>query len=48
MSGCPKLIAGLRTRGYGDEDIRKIMGGNLMRVWRMAEDYADGIRAIPN
>ncbi|MDH3400282.1 MAG: dipeptidase [Chromatiales bacterium] len=48
VSDYPNLIAGLRTRGYSDEDIRKIMGGNLMRVWRMAEDYADGIRAIPN
>ncbi len=48
VSDYPKLIAGLRTRGYGGEDIRKIMGGNLMRVWRMAEDCADSIRAIPN
>lgn len=48
VSDYPKLIAGLRTRGYSEEDIRKIMGGNLMRVWRMAEEYADSIRAIPN
>jgi hypothetical protein len=24
------------------------MGGNLMRVWRIVEDYAESIRAIPN
>ena len=48
VSGYPNLIAGLRTRGYSDEDIRKIMGGNLMRVWRIVEDYAESIRAIPN
>lgn len=48
VSDYPKLIAGLRTRGYSEEDIRKIMGGNLMRVWRIAEEYADSIRAIPN
>ena len=48
VSGYPNLIAGLRTRGYSDEDIRKIMGGNLMRVWRIVEDHADSIRAIPN
>ena len=48
VSGYPNLIAGLRIRGYSDEDIRKIMGGNLMRVWRIVEDHADSIRAIPN
>jgi membrane dipeptidase len=48
VSGYPNLIAGLRTRGYSDEDIRKIMGGNLMRVWRIVEDHAESIRAIPN
>ncbi len=36
----PNLIAGLQGRGYGDEDIRKILGGNLLRVWRAVEDGA--------
>lgn len=44
----PRLIAGLGKRGYTDEDIRKIMGGNLMRVWHIVEDHARGIRTSPN
>ena len=30
----PNLIAELRKRGFSNSDIGKIMGGNLMRVWR--------------
>jgi len=30
----PNLIAGLQARGYSEADIRKILGGNLLRVWR--------------
>jgi len=33
----PRLVAGLQARGYSDADIRKILGGNLMRVWRAVE-----------
>ena len=33
----PKLVAGLQQRGYADADIRKILGGNLMRVWAAVE-----------
>jgi membrane dipeptidase len=29
----PNITAGLKRRGYGDEDVKKIMGGNLLRVW---------------
>ena len=29
----PNLVAGLQARGYQDSDIRKILGGNLLRVW---------------
>ncbi len=29
----PNLVAGLQARGYKDADIRKILGGNLLRVW---------------
>jgi membrane dipeptidase len=36
----PDLVAGLQARGYKDEDIRKILGGNLLRVWREVEDGA--------
>jgi membrane dipeptidase len=30
----PKLTAGLVERGYGEEDVKKILGGNFMRVFR--------------
>jgi len=33
----PNLVAGLQARGYSDGDIRKILGGNLMRVWAAVE-----------
>ncbi len=33
----PNLVAGLQARGYGEEDIRKILGGNLLRVWTEVE-----------
>ena len=37
----PNFIAGLQARGYADNDIRKILGGNLLRVWRAVEDGAE-------
>jgi microsomal dipeptidase-like Zn-dependent dipeptidase len=30
----PDITAGLVGRGYSDQDVRKIMGANLMRVFR--------------
>jgi membrane dipeptidase len=36
----PNLIAGLQKRGYSDADLRKILGGNLLRVWRKVEAAA--------
>ncbi|WP_162823787.1 dipeptidase [Lysobacter sp. TY2-98] len=30
----PNLIQALRDRGYSDATIRKVLGGNLMRVWK--------------
>ncbi len=29
----PNFVAGLQARGYKDADIRKILGGNLLRAW---------------
>jgi len=40
VSSYPNLIQGLLDRGYSDADIIKIMGGNLLRVWKATEDYA--------
>ncbi|UHQ24459.1 dipeptidase [Lysobacter sp. 5GHs7-4] len=36
----PNLIAGLQARGHSDADIRKILGENLLRVWREVEQVA--------
>ena len=36
----PNLVAGLQARGYKDADIRKILGGNLLRVWSAVEAAA--------
>ena len=36
----PQLVAGLQQRGYKDDDIRKILGGNLLRVWGEVERAA--------
>jgi membrane dipeptidase len=36
----PVLVAGLQQRGYKDADIRKILGGNLLRVWTQVENAA--------
>jgi membrane dipeptidase len=33
----PNLIDGLQARGYQEADIRKILGGNLLRVWAAIE-----------
>jgi membrane dipeptidase len=40
VSAYPNLVDGLLDRGYGEADIAKILGGNLMRVWSAVEDYA--------
>ncbi len=33
----PNLVEGLQKRGHSDADIRKILGGNLLRVWSAVE-----------
>ena len=33
----PKITQALLDRGYSADDIRKILGGNLLRVFREAE-----------
>lgn len=34
----PNITRGLKNRGYSDEDVKKIMGGNLLRVWKKVTD----------
>ena len=36
----PNLVAGLLGRGYDDAAVAKILGANLMRVWREVEQHA--------
>lgn len=40
VSAYPNLVEGLLRRGYSEDDIRKILGENLLRVWQSVEDYA--------
>jgi membrane dipeptidase len=40
VSAYPVLIEGLLRRGYSDDEIKKILGGNLLRVWSGVEAYA--------
>jgi membrane dipeptidase len=44
----PKIVAALEARGYTGEDFRKILGGNLLRVFREAEAVAAGLRGLRN
>ena len=36
----PNLVAGMQRRGYSDGDIRRILGGNLLRVWQAVDAAA--------
>jgi membrane dipeptidase len=41
VSTYPNLVGGLLERGYSEDDVRKVLGGNLLRVWREVERVAD-------
>jgi membrane dipeptidase len=41
----PKITQALLDRGYSADDIRKILGGNLLRVFREAEQVSRTMRA---
>lgn len=47
VSTYPNLVAGLARRGYSREEIVKILGGNLMRVWQEVESYAAALGFPP-
>lgn len=40
VSSYPVLIDGLLTRGYSEADIKKMLSGNILRVWRAVEEHA--------
>lgn len=40
VSTFPALVAELSRRGWSDEDLRKVVGENLLRAWREAETTA--------
>jgi membrane dipeptidase len=44
VSAYPTLIEELLRRGYGEEDIRKICGENLLRVWAEVEKIAEELQ----
>lgn len=41
VSSYPNLVHGLLQRGYSEDDIQKILGKNLLRVWRVIEAAAE-------
>jgi membrane dipeptidase len=43
----PLITQGLLDRGYAPDDIRKVLGGNTLRVLRDAEKVAEGLRRRP-
>ena len=47
-SEAPNVTLELVRRGYSDEDIKKIWGGNILRVWREVERVAAEIQARGN
>lgn len=40
VSKYPNFVYELLIRGYSDEEIEKILGGNLLRVWKQVEEVA--------
>jgi len=45
VSKLPNLVRELARRGYGEEELEKILGGNLLRVMRRVEEVARQIQA---
>ena len=45
VADLPKITAALMERGYSAEDCRKILGGNLLRVFREVEQVSKQLQA---
>jgi membrane dipeptidase len=44
VSGYPRLLEELLRRGLGEQDLRKVCGENLLRVWTEVERVAAGMQ----
>lgn len=44
-SGYPNLVAELLRRGYTDEEIQKILGENVLRVWAEVEQVSQDLQS---
>ncbi len=47
VSGYPLLFAELVRRGWSDEDLAKLAGGNVLRAMRQAESVAASMKNVP-
>ena len=45
VSTYPNLVRALLEKGYSEDDVRKILSGNILRVWRQVEAVASQQRA---
>jgi membrane dipeptidase len=46
-SKLPKITEALLRKGYSEDDIRKILGGNTLRVMEQVERVSRGLQAQP-
>jgi membrane dipeptidase len=47
VSGYPLLFAELIRRGWSDQDLAKLAGGNILRVLRRAEEVSASMKEVP-